>query len=86
MAVKVILREVVEHLGERGEIVSVASGYARNYLYPKGFALAATDGNMKMLARRRSRRSLMRRFRRERWMTIRSSGGCWCGCPRDSRK
>ena len=42
MAVKLILRESVEHLGERGEIVSVAPGYARNFLLPKGLALEAT--------------------------------------------
>jgi len=53
MAVKIILREVVEHLGEPGEIMSVANGYARNYLLPKGFALEATAGNLKMLVRRR---------------------------------
>ncbi len=37
-----ILREHVEHLGDRGEIVTVAPGYARNYLLPKGLALVAT--------------------------------------------
>lgn len=50
---KVILREHVEHLGERGEIVNVASGYARNYLVPKGLALAATAGNLKQVELRR---------------------------------
>ena len=49
MALKVVLREHVEHLGERGEIVSVAPGYARNYLLPKGLALEATPGNLKTI-------------------------------------
>jgi len=44
--VKVILREQVDHLGDRGDIVSVAPGYARNYLLPKGFAYEATPGNL----------------------------------------
>jgi len=47
--VKIILRENVDHLGERGEIVNVAPGYARNYLLPKGLAYLATPGNMKQL-------------------------------------
>ena len=39
MAIEVILREHVEHLGDRGEIVKVASGYARNFLLPRKLAL-----------------------------------------------
>ena len=50
---KVVLSEHVDHLGERGEIVSVAAGYARNYLLPKRFALKATPGNMRMLEQER---------------------------------
>lgn len=50
---KVILREYVEHLGDRGEIVSVATGYARNFLLPKKLALEATEGNLKTLEQRR---------------------------------
>ena len=46
---KLILREHVTHLGERGQIVNVATGYARNYLVPKGLAYAATPGNIKQL-------------------------------------
>ena len=44
---KVVLRQDVEHLGERGQIVSVAPGFARNYLLPKGLALEATPGNLR---------------------------------------
>jgi len=44
---EVILREHVDNLGRRGEIVKVADGYARNYLVPKGFAIKATPGAQK---------------------------------------
>jgi large subunit ribosomal protein L9 len=50
---EVILREHVEHLGKRGEIVKVADGYARNYLLPRKLALLATDGNRKHVERER---------------------------------
>jgi large subunit ribosomal protein L9 len=49
----VILREYVEHLGKRGEIVKVADGYARNYLLPRKLALPATPGNLKHVERER---------------------------------
>jgi large subunit ribosomal protein L9 len=50
---EVILREHVENLGQRGEIVKVADGYARNYLLPRKLALAATEGNKKRIERER---------------------------------
>ena len=50
---EIILREHVEHLGERGEIVMVADGYARNYLLPRKLALPATLGNKKHVERER---------------------------------
>ena len=50
---EVILRQHVEHLGKRGEIVKVAAGYARNYLLPRKLALLATDGNRKHVERER---------------------------------
>ena len=43
---KIILKEEVERLGKAGEIVSVADGYARNYLMPKRLALRVTKSNM----------------------------------------
>ena len=46
---KVILKENVEHLGNIGDIVKVAPGYARNFLVPKGFAIEATEKNAKAL-------------------------------------
>ena len=50
---EVILREHVENLGKRGEIVKVADGFARNYLLPRKLALLATDGNRKHVERER---------------------------------
>ena len=46
---KVILMQDVSNLGEVGEIVEVANGYGRNYLLPKGFAVAATAKNKRQL-------------------------------------
>jgi large subunit ribosomal protein L9 len=43
---KVILNEHVEHLGDRGMICVVKTGFARNFLVPKGLAYEATPGNM----------------------------------------
>jgi len=50
---EVILKEHVDNLGRRGEIVKVADGYARNYLLPRKLALLATEGNKKQIARER---------------------------------
>jgi large subunit ribosomal protein L9 len=52
---EVILREHVDNLGKRGEIVKVADGYARNYLLPRKLALVATDGNKKQVERERAK-------------------------------
>jgi large subunit ribosomal protein L9 len=53
MSIEVILKEHVEHLGRRGEIVKVADGYARNYLFPRKLALAVTEENKKQIERER---------------------------------
>jgi large subunit ribosomal protein L9 len=50
---EVILRETVDNLGKRGEIVKVADGYARNYLLPRKLALPATEGNKRHVERER---------------------------------
>jgi large subunit ribosomal protein L9 len=50
---EVILREHVDNLGRRGEIVKVAAGYARNYLLPRKLALPLTEGNKKHVERER---------------------------------
>jgi large subunit ribosomal protein L9 len=47
---KVILRQDVESVGEAGTVKNVSDGYARNYLIPKGFAILATSGELKVLA------------------------------------
>ena len=47
--IEVILKEHVEHLGERGDVVKVAPGYARNYLLPRKLALAVTAANKKQI-------------------------------------
>jgi large subunit ribosomal protein L9 len=52
---EVILRDHVDNLGRRGEIVKVADGYARNYLLPRKLALPATDGNRKQVERERAK-------------------------------
>ncbi len=50
---EVILREHVENLGSRGEVVKVADGYARNYLLPRKLALPVREQNRKQIERER---------------------------------
>ena len=50
---EVILRQHVDNLGERGQIVKVADGYARNYLLPRKLALPASEGNKRHVERER---------------------------------
>lgn len=50
---EVILREHVDNVGNRGEIVRVADGYARNYLLPRKLALPVTDANRRQIERER---------------------------------
>jgi large subunit ribosomal protein L9 len=50
---EVILREDVEKLGSRGQLVKVASGYARNFLLPKRLAVPATESNKKIVEQER---------------------------------
>jgi large subunit ribosomal protein L9 len=52
---EVILREHVDNLGRRGEVVKVADGYARNFLLPRKLALPVTEGNRKVIERERSK-------------------------------
>lgn len=46
---KIILRESIENLGKRGDIVNVARGYGRNFLIPRKLAIEVTPSNMKMV-------------------------------------
>lgn len=50
---EVILREHVDNLGRRGDIVKVAAGYARNYLLPRKLALAVNANNKRQIERER---------------------------------
>ena len=50
---EVILREHVDNLGRRGEVVKVADGYARNFLLPKRLAVAATESNKNIVEQER---------------------------------
>jgi large subunit ribosomal protein L9 len=50
---EIILREDVENLGARGQMLKVANGYARNYLLPKRLAVAATEANKKIVEQER---------------------------------
>jgi len=50
---EVILREDIEKLGSRGQLVKVAPGFARNYLLPKRLAVAATEANKKIVEQER---------------------------------
>ncbi len=61
---KIVLRDDVDTLGRKGDIVDVAPGYARNYLVPKGLAIAATRGVIAQAeAMRRNRESRERKDR-----------------------
>ena len=59
----ILLREDIDNLGARGEIVKVRAGYARNYLLPQGLAIAATKGNVKQVASERA--ALLKKEARE---------------------
>jgi large subunit ribosomal protein L9 len=60
----ILLREDVDNLGARGEIVKVKAGYARNYLLPRKLAVQATAGNVKQIEAERN--ALLKREARDR--------------------
>lgn len=60
----ILLRDDIEALGGRGEIVKVRAGYARNYLLPHGLATLATKGNVKQIEQERT--ALLKRAAEER--------------------
>jgi large subunit ribosomal protein L9 len=62
---KVLLTSDVNKLGWLGDVVDVADGYARNFLFPQGFAKAATDANVKAIAKARAQRSEQRKLERQ---------------------
>jgi large subunit ribosomal protein L9 len=53
MSIEIILREHVDHLGNRGDVVKVSAGYARNYLLPRKLALVVTEEARRQIARER---------------------------------
>jgi large subunit ribosomal protein L9 len=50
---EVILREDIDNLGSRGQVVKVAAGYARNFLIPKKLAVTANESNKKIVEQER---------------------------------
>ena len=53
MAVEVLLMDVVSGLGIEGDVVRVADGYARNYLFPRGIATEVTEGKKRQIEKKR---------------------------------
>lgn len=56
MAIEVLLMDQVEGLGIEGDIVKVADGYARNFLFPKGIASEVTEGKKRQIEKKRNER------------------------------
>lgn len=52
---ELMLREDVEKLGRRGDVIKVAEGYGRNYLLPRGLAVPVTEANKSLIARERKK-------------------------------
>jgi large subunit ribosomal protein L9 len=73
VSTKVILRNDLRGVGKRGDIVEVADGYARNYLLPKGHAIAASEGAVSQAKAMRRARDLRDAADRESAQTIASA-------------
>jgi large subunit ribosomal protein L9 len=71
---EVILRDHVDNLGKRGDVVKVADGYARNFLLPRNLALPATDANKQRISR--ERKIVEARRPKSAWPPKRSPTGC----------
>ena len=69
---EVILREDIDQLGARGQVIKVADGFARNYLLPKRLAVPATEANKKIIEQ--ERQAALRRSRRARGVGRRRLG------------
>ena len=65
---KVILKQDVDNLGQRGDIIEVADGYARNFLFPRNLALRATPENVKQEEERK--KIAQQRQDREKWKAL----------------
>jgi large subunit ribosomal protein L9 len=67
---KVVLRDDVEKLGQKGDIVDVADGYARNFLVPRGLAMKAENGVVRQAEAMRRNRSAKEQRDREAAQTL----------------
>ena len=67
---EVILREDVDKLGRRGDVVKVAEGYGRNFLLPRGLALAVTVGNKAMIEKERKAAEVRAAKEKEEWEAV----------------
>lgn len=67
---EVILRNAIDKLGHPGDVVDVSSGYARNFLLPRGFAFLATEGNKKRISLEKGRLEAAENDRRAAATTI----------------
>ncbi|MCS7047873.1 MAG: 50S ribosomal protein L9 [Verrucomicrobiae bacterium] len=65
MSTQVILTKEVEALGAEGDVITVADGYARNYLIPRGLAIAATPANLRRVETLRKKREAEQAARRQ---------------------
>jgi len=70
---KIILQKTVDKLGDPGDIVEVADGYARNFLFPKGHAIVASDGAVAQAGQMRQARDQRDSSAREAATTIAST-------------
>jgi large subunit ribosomal protein L9 len=67
---EVILREDVDKLGRRGEVVKVAEGYGRNFLLPRGLAMAVTTANKAMIERERKAHEARMAKEKAEWQAV----------------
>lgn len=70
MAMKLLLREPVENLGKIGDVVTVANGYGRNYLLPRGYAVELTDANLKRIEAEQRRKKEQEIARTRQWREL----------------
>lgn len=72
---KVILAADVEKLGRKGDVVTVADGFGRNYLVPKGLALTASKGSLKQAEQmRRAREEVEKKAKEEAALKVATLG------------
>ena len=67
---ELILREDVDKLGRRGEVVKVAEGYGRNFLLPRGLAMAVTTANKAMIERERKAHEARMAKEKAEWQSV----------------